>query len=152
PNAQATIPPSAPDDQKPTKAQTVEINLVVGDNKTIPTSDVQSYSVGTPGVVDVKVAPSLDQFVVVALRPGSTTVLMLKRRGAETTYAINVYARSPEVVQKEIEALLVGYTGLKIRSVGPRFFIEGGVSTDADAKRIGLIASLYPGQVESLVV
>jgi pilus assembly protein CpaC len=67
-------------------------------------------------------------------------------------YSVNVYARSPEIVEKELEALLVGYTGLRIRAVGPRFFIEGGVSTDADMKRIGLIASLYPGQVESLVV
>src|SRR6185295_14003284 len=37
-------------------------------------------------------------------------------------------------------------------AVGPRFFVEGGVSTEADAKRVALIASLYPGQVESLVV
>lgn len=139
-------------DVKPTKASTIEVSLVVGENKTLPAADVASYSVGASGIADVKVTPDQNQFVLIGLRPGTTTVLMLKKNGTEVTYAISVYARSPDIVEKELEALLVGYTGLRIRSVGPRFFIEGGVSTEADAKRINLIASLYPGQVESLVV
>jgi pilus assembly protein CpaC len=143
---------SSTPDVKPTKAATIDVNLVVGENKTLPAADVASYSVGAPGIADVKVAPGQDTFVIIGLRPGATTVLMLKKNGAEVTYAVNVYARNPETVEKELEALLVGYTGLRIRAVGPRFFIEGGVSTEADAKRINLIASLYPGQVESLVV
>ena len=136
----------------PTKAQTHEINMVVGENKTIAAADVSSYSIGAPGVVDVKVTPDLSQFVVVALRPGSTTLLTLKKGGQEVTYAITVYSRAPQLVEKELEQLLLGYTGLRLRKVGTRFFIEGGVSTEADARRIATIAQLYPGQVESLVV
>ena len=37
-------------DGKPVNAQTIEINLVVGENKTIPASDVASYSLGSPGI------------------------------------------------------------------------------------------------------
>ncbi len=148
----SAAPAAATADPKPTKATTIEVSLVVGENKTLPASDVASYSVGAPGIVDLKVAPSQEQFVLIGLRPGATTVLMLKKNGSEVTYSVNVYARSPEIVEKELDALLVGYTGLRVRAVGPRFFIEGGVSTEADAKRINLIASLYPGQVESLVV
>ena len=146
------VPAAATPESKPTKATTIEVSLVVGENKTLPAADVASYSVGASGIADVKVTPDQNQFVIAGLRPGATTVLMLKKNGTEVTYAISVYARSPEIVEREIEALLVGYTGLRIRAVGPRFFIEGGVSTEADAKRINLIASLYPGQVESLVV
>jgi pilus assembly protein CpaC len=148
--AVSAVPAAATPDVK--KATTIEVDLVVGDNKTLPASDVASYSVGTTGIVDVKVTPDQNQFVLIGLRPGATTVLMLKKNGTEVTYAINVYARNKETVEKELEQLLIGYTGLRIRAVGPRFFIEGGVSTEADAKRINLIASLYPGQVESLVV
>ena len=136
----------------PVHATTVELNLIVGENKTISTSDVTSYSVGTPGVVDVKVPPSMDVFVFVGLHAGSTSVLMLKGNGTEITYNVNVYARAPAAVEQELEQLLAGYTGLRIRKVGTRFFIEGGVATDADARRVTLISSLYPGQVESLVV
>ena len=139
-------------DIKPTKASTVDVSMVVGENKTLPASDVASYSLGSPGVVDVKVTPDMNQFVLVALRPGTTTVLMLKKNGVEVTYSVTVFSRAPQEVEKELEQLLLGYTGLRIRSVGTRFFIEGGVSTEADAKRVALIASLYPGQVESLVV
>lgn len=155
PAAQTTPPATSPagaSTDKPAKAATIEMNIVVGENKTIPASDVASYSVGAQGIVDVKVTPDQRQFVVIGLRPGATTILMLKNNGTEVTYSVNVYARSPKTVEEELEALLVGYTGLRIRAVGPRFFIEGGVSTEADAKRINLIASLYPGQVESLVV
>lgn len=136
----------------PTRAITTEINLVVGENKTISAQDVTSFSVGAPGIVDVKVTPDMTQFVFVGLRPGSTSILMLKKSGAELTYVVSVYARSPATVEQELEQLLAGYTGLRIRKVGTRFFVEGGVSTDADARRVQLIASLYPGQVESLVV
>lgn len=136
----------------PTRASTQDLNLVVGENKTLAAHDVASYSVGVPGIVDVKVTPDLSQFVFVGLKPGTTTVLALKKNGQEITYNVTVYARAPQAVEKELEQLLAGYTGLKLRKVGTRFFIEGGVSTEADMRRVALIASLYPGQVESLVV
>jgi pilus assembly protein CpaC len=50
-----------------------------------------------------------------------------------------------------VAQLLDGYTGLRVRRVGARFFIEGGVATEAEQKRFEQIAKLYPGQVESLV-
>lgn len=151
-HAIAQPPPRGGDHDGPTKASTQEINLVVGENKTVNASDVASYSIGVAGVVDVKVTPDMNQFVFVGLRPGTTTILALKKNGQEVTYAVTVYARAPQAVEKELDQLLVGYTGLKLRKVGTRFFIEGGVSTEADAKRVQLIANLYPGQVESLVV
>jgi pilus assembly protein CpaC len=144
--------PPPPDPAAPVRATTVELNLTVGETKTVPTQNVTSYTVGTPGVVDLKVTPDLSQFVFVGTRAGTTTVLMIKKGGQEVTYAINVFSRAPGIVEQELEQLLVGYTGLRIRKVGTRFFVEGGVGTDADARRIQLIANLYPGQVESLVV
>lgn len=135
-----------------TKNTTAELTMVVGENKTIPAADIATYSVGTAGVVDLKVTPDQSSFVVVATRPGTTTILMIKQSGAEITYSVTVHARPPNVVEKELDELLQGYTGLRLRRVGPRFFVEGGVATEADAKRVALITALYPGQVESLVV
>jgi len=77
-----------------TRATTIELNLIVGENKTIATTDVSSYSVGTPGVVDVKVPPSMDVFVFVGLHAGSTSVLMLKNNGTEVTYNVGRRPRS----------------------------------------------------------
>ncbi len=129
-----------------------EVNLSVGENQTIPASDVKSYSEGNEGVVEVRLTPEGREFVVVGKKPGSSTLLMLKRGGEQVLYTIHVFARPMQVVQQELTKLLSGYTGLRIRRIGPRIFVEGGVSTQAEVDRLKQIAALYPGQVESLVV
>ncbi len=135
----------------PAVEQTEELNLSVGENKTIAANDVVNYSEGTPGFVDVKVATDGKTFVIVGLKPGSTSLLLIKKNGQEVNWIINVFARSPVLVEAELRQLLEGYTGVKVRRVGSRLFIEGSVATEADVKRIGQIAMLYGGQVESLV-
>lgn len=142
----------AKDPTKPPATQTIEeLNLAVGENKTITASDVKNYSEGTPGVVDIKLTSDQNSFVVVGLKPGSTSLLLIKKNGSEVNWVINVFARSPAIVEGELKQLLEGYTGVKVRRVGSRFFIEGSVATEGDVKRIQQIAVLYPGQVESLV-
>jgi pilus assembly protein CpaC len=133
------------------KEETHELDLSVGENRTIRASDVRNYSEGSPGIVDVKLTTDGTQFVVVGLKPGQTTLLLIHKDGTHTNYAINVFVRSPAVVERELHQLLEGTVGLRVRRVGARFFIEGGVSSEADQKRLAHIAALYPGQVESLV-
>jgi len=128
-----------------------ELNLAVGENKTIPAGDVKNFSEGVPGVAEVKLTTDGGQFVVVGQKPGATTLLLIKKDGTQTTWFINVYARPMDAVQRELDQLLEGTTGLRVRRVGGRFFIEGGVNTEAEQKRLQQIASLYPGQVEPLV-
>ena len=131
--------------------RTEEIDLAVGENKTIPAADVLNYSEGSPGIAEVKLTTDGGQFVIVGLKAGSTTLLLIYRSGAHQNWVINVFARSPDRVESELRQLLEGNVGVRLRRIGARFFIEGGVSTDADQKRFQQIAGLYPGQVESLV-
>jgi pilus assembly protein CpaC len=128
-----------------------ELNLAVGENKTIPAGDVKNFSDGIAGIADIKLTTDGAQFVVVGQKPGATTLLLLKKDGSQTTWFINVYARPMDVVQRELDQLLEGTTGLRVHRVGGRFFIEGGVNTEAEQKHLQQIASFYPGQVESLV-
>jgi pilus assembly protein CpaC len=131
---------------------TEELNLSVGENKTLPAEDVKSYSEGIRGIAEIKLTPDNSQFVVVGQKPGATTLLLLRRDGTQVTYAINVFPRPMITVERELQQLLDGTTGVRIRRVGSRYFIEGGVSSEPELKRIETIARLYPGQVESLVV
>lgn len=132
-------------------ASTEELSLAVGENRTISAADVKSYSEGAPGIADLKVTPSGNQFVIVGQKPGSTTLLTIRKDGTEVTWNINVFARPVQAVASELNELLGDQTGIRVKKVGARFFIEGGVSNDADLKRIEHIARLYDGQVESLV-
>ena len=129
-----------------------EFNLSVGENRTLSAGDVKSYSEGARGIAEVKLTPDGNQFVIVGQKPGSTTLLLIMKDGAQVTYVINVFQRAMETVERELRQLLEGMTGLRLRRVGIRFFIEGGVSTEAELHRIERIAGLYPEQVESLVV
>lgn len=128
-----------------------EIGIAVGETRTIPAGDVKQYSEGTPGIVDVRLTPDGSKFVLVGQRSGSTSLLMIKNDGSQVNWVINVFSRSPELVERELSQLLEGYPGLRIRRVGARLFIEGGVANDMEQKRTTQIAQLYPGQVESLV-
>lgn len=131
--------------------RTEELNISVGENKTIAADGVVNYSEGSPGVADVRLTTDGSQFVVIGVKAGTTTLLLIFRDGSHKNWVINVFSRPPDQIERELQQLLQSDVGVHLRRVGLRFFIEGGVSTDADQKRYEHIASLYPGQVESLV-
>lgn len=133
-------------------ASAEELSLVVGESRTLPAEDVKSYSEPSPGIAEVRITPSGKQFVVVGKKPGSTTLLVIKKDDSELTYRITVFARDVKVVEDEVNQLLNNTVGVRMRRVGSRLFIEGGVSSEAEIERIRHIASLYEGQVESLVM
>ena len=129
-----------------------ELNLVVGENKTIAAAGVKNYSEGVKGIVEIKLTTDNQKFVIAGKRPGTTTLLLINKDDSTTTWVINVFSRSPEAVRRELSQLLGEMPGVRVRRVGARFFIEGGVGNEGDVRRIEKIAALYPGQVESLVV
>ncbi len=128
-----------------------EVNLVVGGQKVIPAAGVQSFSEGVPGIVQVKVPEDGRRLVVTAVRPGSTTLLLIYGGGKQETITINVYARSPQAIRNELKTLLAGLSGVDIREVGGRIFLDGAVPSADDLARIERIVALYAGQVASLV-
>jgi pilus assembly protein CpaC len=128
-----------------------DMTLAVGETKTLPARDVKNYSVGVEGIAEVRLAPDGSQFVIVGRKPGSTTLLLIKGDGTQITYEITVSTRSPQAVERELTELLEGTPGVRVRRVGGRLFLEGGVSTESERTRVNQIAGLYPGQVESLV-
>jgi pilus assembly protein CpaC len=140
------------DEHRATSTETRELSLSVGENQTIPAQGVKSYSEGNEGVVEIRLTPEGNEFVIVGKKPGQSTLLLLFRNGKQVLYALSVFPRPMEVVESEISQLLADDTGLRIRRVGPRLYLEGGVSTEPELERIQHIAKLYPGQVESLVV
>ncbi len=128
-----------------------EISLAVGETKTLSAAGVKEYSEGVKGVVDVVPTPDGRTFVVTGKKPGTTTLLLIKSDGAQTTFDISVANRNPQQVEREIQQLLEPFPGVKSRRVGSRIFLEGAVPTEADFKRIQQIVTVYGGQVDSLV-
>ncbi len=134
------------------KEEVRELNLAVGESQTIPAANVESYSDSGRDVARVRLTPDGGRFVIVGEKPGTTTLLLIMKDKTQLKYSINVFARDMARVEAELMQLLEGTPGIRVRRVGARLFIEGGVSSEAEFKRIGQIAALFPGQVESLVV
>jgi type II secretory pathway component GspD/PulD (secretin) len=77
----------------PARAQKVKkkaLTMRVGDQVDIPAIDVLRFSEGTKGIVDVRLPEDKDLFVIVALRPGRTSLLLFMRDGSRVQYKITV--------------------------------------------------------------
>ncbi len=83
------LSPSGADAQS-ARAETERLELEVGEQVTISAANVASYSEGAPGIVDVRLPRDGSQFVVVALRPGTTSLLLIYNDGRQVRYAITV--------------------------------------------------------------
>jgi pilus assembly protein CpaC len=64
--------------------------LEIGEQRVIPADKVKSYSEGLEGTIDVRLTRDGSQFVVVALKPGKTTLLFLMNDQTERQYEITV--------------------------------------------------------------
>jgi pilus assembly protein CpaC len=74
-------------------AKSVEIqniDLQLGEQHVLSSDNVRSYSEGTKGIVDVRLTKDASQFIIVALSPGTTTLLCLMMDNSEHHYRITV--------------------------------------------------------------
>jgi pilus assembly protein CpaC len=127
------------------------ITLAIGETKIVSARDIRNYSEGVAGIIDIKLTADASQFVIAGKKPGSTTLLLIKNDGTQITLNIDVFLRSPVVVERELSQLLEGLAGVQVRRVGAHIVIDGTVATEGDLKRVQHVASLYPNQVDSLV-
>lgn len=67
-----------------------ELQLEVGEQSTISAVGVERFSEGVAGIVDVRVTET--EFIVAALRPGHTSLLLIYSNGRQIRYRIRVRA------------------------------------------------------------
>jgi pilus assembly protein CpaC len=65
-----------------------ELELEVGEQTTVSAVGVERYSEGVPNVVQVRVTER--EFIIVALRPGQTSLVLFYANGRRVTYRIEV--------------------------------------------------------------
>jgi pilus assembly protein CpaC len=127
------------------------ITLSIGETRVISAKGVKNYSEGAPGIIEVKVTPDGNQFVINGKHQGSTTLLLIKDDGSQVALDIDVFMRAPQIIERELAQLLEGLAGVQVRRVGAHIVIDGTVADEGELKRVQHVASLYPNQVDSLV-
>jgi len=128
-----------------------EIAMFVGEQRVLAARDVDGYSEGAPGIVQVKIPRDGRALVLTAVQVGRTSLLLMHRRGRQRTLLVTVYQRPPEAVRRELTDLLEEIPGVKVRQVGSRFFVEGRLPDQAQVARARQVAALFGEQVSSLV-
>ncbi len=77
------------------------MKLKVGEQVSLSAEGVEKYSEGQKGIVDIRLPEDGKEFIIVGLRPGNTTLLLIKEGGIKSTYHIEVKALTNEVPAKE---------------------------------------------------
>lgn len=79
-------------------AEERRIELAVGEQTTLPAEGVSKYSPSND-VIDVRLPRDAKEFIVVAAKPGTATLLLVMRDGRQIAYVITV--RSDQVKQRD---------------------------------------------------
>ena len=71
-----------------------QIALVVGQQRTVDARKVKSYSVADREHIEVRLTPDGTEFVIVARKPGTTSLLLIRTNGDKVHYTIRIAAAS----------------------------------------------------------
>ncbi len=123
---------------------TEPIILVVGTQRLLDTPDVERVAVGAPELVGVRVVDGGRRLLLTGLAPGATTLTLWDRRGSLSASVVQVVARDPEAVRRELAELLDGIEGLSLRIAGELILLDGALHRTADRARVAAVAALYP--------
>ncbi|MCP4444754.1 MAG: hypothetical protein GY811_05320, partial [Myxococcales bacterium] len=66
------------------------LDLFVGEQKVIPAAKVDKWSLGTSGVIDFRLPEGGDEFIMVGLAAGTTSLLLIMTDGSVKRYDIVV--------------------------------------------------------------
>ncbi len=135
------------------RAETEEYNLVVGGQQTFPAEGIQNYSVSNPKLLQVVVSTDARTLVAKALKPGTTTLLLIHENKAEPdrTITFNIFARNPKAVMSELNDILRNFPDVQVRQNGPQIVLQGSVQTPQEEQRLKELEKNYGGQVISVV-
>ena len=90
---------AAPQGNSASQSSEQRLDLFIGEQTVLSSKDVDKFSLGTAGIVDVRISDEGSDFVVVALARGTTTLLLLMKDGRQVRYTISV--REVRVAQRD---------------------------------------------------
>ncbi len=129
---------------QPAQAQEATIRLTVGQSVILDFPQLKQVAVGDATVADVKVVAGRQQVMVTGLVEGSTNLTIWLEEGKKLSRLIRVFTRDPEVILRDVKALLKDAEGVNVRVVGDKVVIEGETLSDRDYQRVEQAVQLYP--------
>jgi len=133
----AAVPPKVESESE----NKTRINLVVGQVKLIPATDITRVAVGNGKLVTTSVLPG--QILMLAEAAGDSNMHVWFKNGTESSYQIHVSPSDTQANREQLQAVLKGISGTNIDRVGDYNIITGELSRENMA-RVAAVAKLFP--------
>jgi pilus assembly protein CpaC len=118
-----------------------ELNLFVGEVRTLPITRIQRIALGNGKVITANVLEK--ELLLLGEAPGRTSMVIWTQDGKDIRYDVNVATSESAHTQKRLAALLASQPGIKVESVGQHVVVSG-MASKVDLQRIASIVNLFP--------
>jgi len=141
------------DDSGPSKSVTKSpaIALYRGEVQVLDLSNVTRIAVGNGQVLRANVVAS-DQVVLIAEKPGSSSLRVWTRDGEQFNYDVKVREFDIAQIFRDVQDLLAAEPGISARQVDGRILIEGNYSTSKAASRLEALQRIYPTIISTVAL
>ena len=126
---------------QPTTAPVTEINLYIGEVKTLPVTRIQRIAIGNGRLVTTNVLEK--ELLMLGEQAGRTSLFIWTLDGKELRYVVTVMASDNADTHRRLSALLSNMPGIKVERVGQHVVVTGNASK-VDLSRIASITGLFP--------
>lgn len=126
-----------------------EVSLAVGESRVLNV-DIRRAALGSGKVVALA-SPEKGQLLLFGEAPGKTVAQLWLADGSRRALRISVVETAPADQMQQLQALLTGVSGLRLRESAGHILIEGERISAEDQLRIAQIADLFPGRVLNLI-
>jgi pilus assembly protein CpaC len=126
-----------------------EIALAVGESRLLNV-DIKRAALGSGKVVSLA-TPERGQLLLFGEKPGRTVAQFWLADGTRRVVRISVVDGTPADQMQQLQSLLAGIAGVRIREAAGHVLIEGERISAEDQQRVAQIAALFPGLVLNLI-
>lgn len=126
-----------------------EINLTVGESRVL-NADIRRAALGSGKFVSLA-TPEKGQLLLIGEAPGRTVAQLWMTDGSRRALRISVVETAPADQLQQLQALLAGVSGVRLRESAGHILIEGERISAEDQQRIAQVAGLFPGRVLNLI-
>ncbi|MBI3075390.1 MAG: pilus assembly protein N-terminal domain-containing protein [Deltaproteobacteria bacterium] len=134
----------------PLPAEAQDIVVLKGRQHLVESGPLERAAGGDPTVADIRLLRGDRQVLIVGKAPGSTDLILWRRRGGREQRVIRVITSESDQLEEDLHRLVGPLEGIRVRTIGGRIVIDGTAYRQSDYQRVAAISRAY-GNVTNLV-
>lgn len=130
-------------------ANAPDLELYAGEAKVLPLSPTR-IAIGNGKIISAS-SLSAKQLLVLAENPGTTTLHLWLKGGAERILTVTVREANIQATLDDVKRLLANVDNVTARVAGSKIVLEGEMVSDANQERVQAIQKMFPDSVVNFI-